>query len=474
MAGPGGVVKRGSTKDDGARRSRPGGQHIIIIGAGPIGFALAKALAPRHSIFVIDHDQAVAESLANLDVQFVHGSATSANVLKRAQVEQADLLVACTGLDEVNIVACSIANRLGKPETICMVSKDDFLRPADGGDSLREHFGIDHIVWPEAQLADDIERVIAVPGAIDVEMFAEGRIQLVEYKLTASTPLTRRPIADLGLPRGALVVAVKHRDQFFIPNGATRLSANDKIIMMGSARAMHEVQDLVVADQPKRRRTVVTIIGGGDVGFRLAQRLDMQSGVELRVIESDPERGELIASTLQRALVLTGDGTDLELLESEQIGRSDVLVSVIDNDEKNLLASLLGRQLGVGKVITRVGTPSNLRLFERVGIDVAISARGAAVAAIRHVIEGGPSSLLAVLEEGQARVLELEVPAGFPPTSLRDMQAPPESIVGAIIRGRNAIVPRGDDQIEPGDRLIVFATSTSADQVRDYFAVSRP
>jgi trk system potassium uptake protein TrkA len=219
---------------------------------------------------------------------------------------------------------------------------------------------------------------------------------------------------------------------------------------------------------------VVTIIGGGDVGFRLAQRLDMQSGVELRVIESDPERGELIASTLQRALVLTGDGTDLELLESEQIGRSDVLVSVIDNDEKNLLASLLGRQLGVGKVITRVGTPSNLRLFERVGIDVAISARGAAVAAIRHVIEGGPSSLLAVLEEGQARVLELEVPAGFPPTSLRDMQAPPESIVGAIIRGRNAIVPRGDDQIEPGDRLIVFATSTSADQVRDYFAVSRP
>jgi trk system potassium uptake protein TrkA len=466
-------VTRGAAKDDTERQRRPTGRRIIIIGAGQIGFELAKALAPNHSVFVIDHDAGAGETLAALDVQFVHGSATSANVLRQAHVAKADLLVSCTGLDEVNIVACSIANSLGEPETICVVSKDDFLRPADSGDSLREHFGIDRIVWPEAQLAEDIERVIAVPGAIDVETFADGRIQLVEYKLQAPTPLTAAPIAELHLPRGALVVAVKHQDHFFIPNGGTRLEEGDKIIVMGAAGAMREVQARVVADRPRGRQTLVTIIGGGDVGFRLAQRLETQANVELRVIESDPARGELIAAELHRALVLTGDGTDLELLESEQIGRSDVLVSVIDNDERNLLASLLGRQLGVRKVVTRVSKPSNLRLFERVGIDVAISARGAAVAAIRHAIEGGASSLLAVLEEGQARVLEIEVPETFEPTALRHLRAPPSSIVGAILRGRDAIVPRGEDVIEPGDRLIVFAASKSAEQVRDYFAVGR-
>ena len=467
-------MKRGAANDDEQRAGRSTGRHIIIIGAGQIGFELAKALAPSHSVFVIDHDPAAAEPLGALDVQFIQGSATSANSLRRAQVERADLLIACTGLDEVNIVACSIANRLGEPETICIVSKDDFLRPADSGDSLRELFGIDRIVWPEAQLADDIERVIAVPGAIDVELFADGRIQLVEYKLRGRSPLTSAPIADQHLPRGALVVAVKHGDRFFIPKGSTRLAPDDKIFVMGTTSAMDEVQARVGAVAPTRRKTVVTIIGGGDVGFRLAQRLDRQANVELRVIESDRERGELIAAKLNRALVLTGDGTDLELLESEQIGRSDVLVSVIDNDEKNLLASLLGRQLGVGKIVTRVGKPSNLRLFERVGIDVAISARGAAVAAIRHDIEGGRSSLLAVLEEGQARVLEIEVPAGFEPTELRHLKAPPDSIVGAILRRRDAIVPRGEDVIEPGDRLIVFAASTSAPQVRDYFAERQP
>lgn len=449
-----------------------GSRRIIIIGGGQVGLALARSLAPAHDVFVVDNDPSVAETFSALDVQFVQGSATSANDLARAQVDRADLLIACTGLDEVNIVACSIANQLGHAETMCFVSKDDFLRPSDGGDSLRDHFGIDRVIWPEAQLADDIERIIAVPGAIDAEEFADGRIQLIEYRLDARSPLTRAPIAQLHLPRGTLIVAVKHRGRFSIPRGSTRLQRDDKVILMGTPKAMRQVHELVVGEQPRQRKSVVTIVGGGDVGFRLAQRLDRERQVELRVIESDPARGDQIASALERALVLQGDGTDLELLESEQIGRSDVLVSVIDNDERNLLASLLGRQLGVGKVITRVSAPANLRLFELVGIDVALSARGAAVAAVRHHIDGGSSSLLAVLEEGEARVLEIQAPETFEPRALRELDAPENCIVGAILRGGRAIVPRGDDEILPGDRLIVFAASASADLVRDYFGTS--
>jgi trk system potassium uptake protein TrkA len=285
--------------------------------------------------------------------------------------------------------------------------------------------------------------------------------------------LTRAPISQLNLPRNTLIVAVKHQGRFSIPHGGTRLSPDDKVVVMGSPEAMREAHELVVGDRPKHGTSRVTIIGGGDVGFRLAQRLDQERTVELRVIERDPARGEVIASALHRALVLSGDGTDLGLLESEQIGQSDVLVCVIDNDERNLLASLLGRQLGVKKIITRVGKPANLRLFQRVGIDVALSARGAAVAAVRHHIEGGKSSLLAVLEEGEARVLQIQAPADFEPKALRDLEAPPNCIVGAILRGDLAIVPRGDAVIEPGDRLIVFTVSASAEVVRDYFGKGR-
>jgi trk system potassium uptake protein TrkA len=328
---------------------------ILIVGGGEIGYALARALAADHGIFVVDHSADVGERFVPLDVEFVHGSATSADVLRRAQVEGADLLIGCTGLDEVNLVACAIANRFKVPRTICFVSREDFLSPEGSAESLREHFGIERVVWPEAQLADEIERIIAAPGAIDAEVFAEGRIRLLEYRLQPGSPLTAGPISSLRVPHRALIVAVKHRDTFEIPRGDTRLAPDDKIVVMGTPEALLEFQPQI---QPKsevaRRRQLVTIIGGGDVGFRLAQRLDAARDVELRILEKDRQRGELLASSLRRALVLNGDGTDLEFLEAEEIGRSDVLVSVIDNDERNLLDSLLGRQLGVQKIITRV------------------------------------------------------------------------------------------------------------------------
>jgi trk system potassium uptake protein TrkA len=441
---------------------------IVIVGGGQVGFGLSQALAARHEVVVVDRDPDTGDRFEKLDVEFIEGGGTNAEILRRTGIDRADVFVACTGLDEVNIVACGIANSLGSPRTICFVSRDDFLRVSDRQEGL-EQFGINRIVWPEAQLADDIERIVTVPGAIDAEVFAGGAIRLLEYRVEAGSPLMAASVADLKLPLGSLVVAVRRGDQFFIPRGDSHLAVGDKPIVMGIPEAMAEVQRRVTPGADDGRQTV-TIIGGGDVGLRLAERLDASPQLDLRVIERDEARGEMLAGRLRRALVLRGDGTDLALLESEDIGRSDVMVSVIDNDEKNLLASLLGRQLGVRRIITRVGKPENLRLFERVGVDVAISARGAAVAAVLHEIEGGPTSLLAVLEQGEGRILEIEVPQNYRERALSELQTPRDSIVGAILRGDRALVPRGTDRVQPGDRLLVFSTRAAAENVRNYFS----
>ncbi len=447
---------------------------ITIIGGGEIGYALAKALAPQHDIFVVANSPAVADRFSHLDVEFVLGSGTSGAVLRSAGADTSELAIACTGSDEVNMVACSLASQHGARQTVCFVSKHDLLHEI-GADGLREHFGIDRVIWPEAQLAAAIERIIMAPGAIDAEAFAGGEIRLLEYRLEEGSPLTRGTVASSDLPPGVVIVAVKHGETTTIPRGPTRLAVGDKVVLMGTREPMSALQGRIFGSDRRRAARaprLVTIIGGGDVGFRLAQDLEAAPGIELRVIERDPARGQMLAGTLSRALILNGDGTDLELLESLEIGRSDVLVSVINNDERNLLASLLGRQLGVGKIITRVSKPGNLRLFQRVGIDVALSARGAAVASVIHQIDGGKASLLAVLEEGQAKVVELTVPADYPPTALRDLKAPRESVVGSILRGQQVIVPSGEDQIQAGDRLLVCCTDASAHLVRDLFTSS--
>jgi len=440
---------------------------IVIAGGGQVGSSLARALATNHEVFVIDHDPEVADLFQSMDVEFLVGSGTSEEVLARAGVEQADFFVAATGLDEVNIVACALASRLGHPQTICLVSRAEFLGTSETGGGLAA-FGIKRVVWPEAQLAADIERIVTVPGAIDAEVFAGGVVRLLEYRLDEGSPLTAGSLGGLHLPRGSLIVAVKREGRMFVPRGTTRLEAGDKVVVMGTPDAMHAVETLL---HPARAggRLQVTIIGGGDVGLQLAERLEQIPSVDIRILERESDRGAMLAAKLGRTLVLNGDGTDLEFLESENVGRSDVLVSVIDNDERNLLASLLARQLGVPKVITRVGRPANLRLFERVGIDVAISARGAAVASILHQITGGASSLLAVIEHGQARVFELTVSPSFGSRQLKDVGTSEDAIIAAILRGTRAIVPRGDDVIQAGDRILIFSTQDAADRVRQFF-----
>ncbi len=446
--------------------------HIIIVGGGSTGYPLAEGLAEHHDVFVVDVDPARAERFADLDVELVTGEGADPEVLRRAGAGGCDVFIAATRHDEINIVACSLGRRLGARRTICFVTKENFLHAHGGDGHLRRHFGIDEVVWPEAELAAEIERIVREPDATDAAEFAGGRVRLLEFPLAADSPMAGRDVASLELPPGVVIVAAKHDDSTSIPRGRTQLSPGDRVVLMGTPAGM-AASRRHVSPGARPRSQLVTIVGGGDVGGRLAQRLDGADGIRLRVIERDRGRGELLASSLRNALVLCGDGTDLELLEAEDIGRSDVLVSVIDNDERNLFASLLGRQLGVRKVITRVGNWPNHRLFERVGVDVALSARGSAVTSVVHRIDGGRAVLLAVLQEGQAQVLDVTVPAGFAAAAVRDLGLPEQSIIGTVLRGGEVMVPRGDDRVEGGDHLLICCTEAAVGGVRDLFSHGR-
>ena len=446
--------------------------HIIIIGAGDLGYPLAKSLEKKHDVFVVDPDPLLADRFADLDVEFVIGRGTNPDVIQNAGADKCDLLIAATRYDEVNIVACSLGSQLGSSRTICFVTKEDFLHAPGGPNYLRQHFGIDQVVWPEAQLAAAIERIIMAPGAVDADKFADGRIQLLEFRLDGASSFVNQLVSDLTLPSGIVIAAIKHEKSTLIPKGNSMLSEGDKVVLIGTPQGMEEFRaqgSMIPSDQSSQ---LVTIIGGGDVGFRLAQQLDSIGNIKLCVIENDSARCEMLAGSLVDALVLNGDGTDIELLEAEDIGHSDVLVSVMDNDESNLLASLLGRQLGVRRLITRVSKPSNHRLFELVGIDVALSAHGAAVTSVVHQIDGGHANLLAVLEvdEGQVRVVELTVPNDFITTPIKTLKLPEESMIATLLHEDTVIVPHGDDRIQSGDHVLVCCTEAALGKVRDLFA----
>ena len=416
-----------------------------------------------------------AARLERLDVETITGSVSSPDTLRKARVDRAVVSVACSLEDECNLVACVTAKRLGHatggPKTVCFFHRAEYARSQDAdGISAAEAFGIDVVIWPAEQLAQEIVRIVTVPGALDVEVFEGGHVRMLKYAVAPASDFAGRTLREVGVPQGVVLVGVRRGDRMFLPRGDTRFEPGDKVIGMGDKKGVARLAARLAAhDAASETGGAVTVVGGGSVGQMVAAGLEEAGGFRIKVIESDHGRCEEVARLLKSSLVLHGDGTDLALLESERVDASRVLVAVTNRDEKNLLVSLLGKQLGIPRIVTRADSPANERLFERVGIDVARSAKGTAIQAVVHRIVGGRTELLAEVEHGDARVLETTVPASVPETPLKDLRAPVFAIIAAILRGGKTIIPRGEDSIRGGDRLLVFCDRASEAAVRDFF-----
>jgi trk system potassium uptake protein TrkA len=442
---------------------------ICIGGEDHVAFRLAEALMADHSVVLLLPDEVRDPVLERLDVQVAHGSITAGDALIAAGAPKADLFVACTGVDERNLVACVEAKRLGAQQVTCFLRSHNAQSNESDAVSLARSLGIDSVILPAARLAKEILKIVMVPGALDAEAFEGGRVRLVKKRIEAGAQIASAPLKELGVPKGVVLVMGQRGDETFIPSGDTRFEPGDKVTAMGDTAGMNRfLTKYLESREGGRDLRRATVVGGGVVGIAVARGLE-EAGWNVKVIEADADRAAEIAPLLN-SLVLHGDGTDLELLREERIGDDAVLIAVTSNDEKNLLVSLLARQQGIPRIITRADKPANERLFEAVGIDVVRSAIGAAVSTVVRRANRTDRDVLAEFEHGDVRLVRLEVPEGFPPTPLGELKAPVFAIVGAVLRAGGVLIPHGADPIQGGDQLLVFCRADGLEETRRFFA----
>ena len=443
---------------------------IIIYGATEIGCLLATEFFEDHDITVIDKEENRSDDFDKLDISFVQGNASDIKILKSADIYNADVFIACTALDEANIVACLSAKKLCGIRTICFVSKEEYRNAMEidkAGDYLDDFF-IDYVIWPEELLTQELFRIVTVAHALDVENFADGKARLLEYKVSQTSALVGKMVKDCGFTKDTIIVGIKRGKLLFIPNGLSEINADDKLIFMGTSHSLDILAGTFFHE--KEQVKSVAIIGGGNVGFMLAKTLE-DVKIKTKIIEKNYERCQYLAQELNKTLVINGDGTNLKLLDEEEIGGCDVAISVTNNDERNLLCSLLVKQLGVTRVISRVSKVLNIPLFEKVGIDIAVSAKNSALNEVRNDIDETNVDILATVEQGQAEVLEIPVNYEFNSKLIKDLRFPKPAIIGVVQRRNHVIIPKGDTEIKENDILIIFTMADSVPIIKQYFGI---
>ncbi len=439
--------------------------YLVIAGGGEVGSDLAKSLHTEHDVVIIDHSPSAAERLANYDVRVVVGNATDPEILREAGVEMADAFIAATSIDEVNLISSLLAKGLGAREALCFVGRADYAEVLTDPRTM-DILGtrIDRVLWPQRSLAQEILEIILIPKALDTEELAGGRLRLIEYLVEEGGPYAHRYLGDLEWPEGTLLLGVVRKGEFLSarePDFAELvLEPGDHLIFVAT-RGSFPILHAYFAGTERVRK--IMIVGGGAVGYMVARELE-RTGVELILIEMDKKRAAWLSEHLSRTLVLEGDGTDLELLESEGIEETDVLVAVTNNDEKNLLVSLLAKQVGVEKVITRVGRSENRPLFERVGIDIPLTPRQAAVREVIHHLSPGAVEHLAVIED-KVELIEVPVSDHLAGSRIEALPLPAKAVVVAVLRPRTVELARPELEIRPGDRLLILTPRELTEEV---------
>jgi len=440
---------------------------IIIYGINETSYLIANTFNHSHDITIMDDVEELPANFEKLDINFSSQSATNPQGLENAGIKNADLFIACTQLDEANIVAALTAKKLANIQTVVFVSKLEYFKTFSNNTNIYfEEMGIDYILWAQELLMQEIYRIITVPEAIDVEYIEGGKARLFEYKIKEDSPILNKELKECYFPEGTIIVGITRDNELFIPNGSTKLQLNDKTFFMGTDNALNILYRDYFFKKDSQTKNV-SIVGGGNVGYMLAQKLE-KLGVNVKIIEDNPQRCEFLSDKLSSTLVLNAKGYDIEFLESEEIANSDVIVNATNSDEKNLLTSLIEKQLGIKRVISRVNNENIVRLFEKVGVDIAISQNTAIINELKNKIIEKSSNILLTVEQNQGEVIKAKVPEKFYNKQLKEIKFPTKAVVGIIKRGNKIIIPKGDTLVRADDTMIIFIKSVDIQKLKEF------
>jgi trk system potassium uptake protein len=445
---------------------------ILILGAGEVGFHLARQLSDEgHEVVVIEENRDRVRAIDDaLDAMVVHGNAAALSTLEKAGVSRTDLLLAVTSLDEINLMACLSAAQYGVPIKIARVSKADYFDNA--GILPPERLGVDRMINPARECAIETYQLLQSAAATEFAQFEGGLVQLIGLRVRPGAPIEGKTLAILGEDRRRsryLVAAIVRGGVTIVPRGSDMIQADDQIFVIGRPDHLPEILPEAGYSGFTLRRVVIA--GGGRVGLLLAQMLE-EHRIGCTILETSRQRAVALAEQLRSSLVLHGDATDLDLLEMEGIGEADGFVAFTGSDETNLLSCLLAKNLGTRKVIALIDRMNYIPLVSRVGVDAAVSPRLATVNAILGYVRRGSVLSVASLKGTSAEAIEFDVGAGFRHAGvpLAEVRLPSGSLIGAIVRGNRVIIPRGGDAIRIGDRVIVFTLTRSVAEVEAIFA----
>lgn len=449
---------------------------IVIVGAGEVGYHLAEILSrDRHRVSVVDTDPDKAQRIREaLDVHMELGDGTYAETLNTVGASRADLVVAVTNNDHVNMLACLVARRLGGKRVILRLK--DTKRLVGYRYFYKGALGFDVALSTEELVADEIVGTVREQHALEVESFADGRVQLRRLKIRQESELTCERIAGLRLPAGLLIAAVSRkdaaskRDDFFVPSGDAQLSVGDQVYLIGRSGDLDQFEHLAGARRLGHRSVV--IMGAGGIGRKVASRLDGVPGLSIRILERDPAKARLIAPRFSSSvMVLVGDATDIDLLMEERVGDANVFIAGTDDDEDNMIACQLARSLGDIRTIAVVNKASYTHIYDLMGVDQAISPRNLCANRILRFVRSGSVASIAVIGDGRGEVLELE--AHFKGTrterKVRNLGLPPGVVIGALVRGDEVLIPTGETTVEEGDQVILFTLPDKLEKVEQLF-----
>ena len=436
---------------------------IVILGAGQVGTSVAENLVNEaNDITIVDTDQQkLVELQSRLDLRAVDGNCAHPSVLERAGTEDADLVLAVTDSDEVNMAACQIAYTLfHTPTKIARIRSLDYLSHPEI--FAQDAIPVDVIISPEQIVTDYIRRLIEFPSALQVLDFAGGLVQLVAVQAYYGGPLVGHELKDLRkhLPKiDTRVAAIYRRDRPIIPTGTTVIEADDEVFFIAARKNLRAVMsELRRLDNPVKR---VMLVGGGNIGRRLAKTLE-ESKYSVKLIDHNPERTRQVAEELHHTIVLNGDAADEDLLVQEGIEGMDVFCALTNDDEANILSAMLAKRLGARKVMSLINRAAYVDLTQNVGnIDIAISPQHATIGSLLAHVRRGDVVAVHSLRKGAAEAIEA-VAHGDRATSkvvgraIEDIQLPHGATIGAVVRGDEVIVAHHDTVIEANDHLIIF------------------